>query len=284
MLDIISTTTTNSPKIFGLVHFIVLFVFIVLTILVCVFLRKTNSKQHQIILIVVASVLIIFEILKQILLIYDSGNYEYDWQHLPLQPCSALMYSLLFVAITCNFKKFEKFNEWIYAFIAIYGFFSGISAIVMPSAIFNTSYVFLLYQSVQHHMLLALTAIYLFVRGNVSLKLKTFFKAFCVFLFWCLLGFILNLILYAITGNAEINLMYMGPYTIWEIPLVSSFLEINNIYIYISFYLAIYSAMALLSMYVYLGIEKLVLLINNKIKKSRQPNQNNYNKSLNENK
>lgn len=133
-------------------------------------------------------------------------------------------------------------------------------------------------------MLLALTAIYLFVRGNVSLKLKTFFKAFCVFLFWCLLGFILNLILYAITGNAEINLMYMGPYTIWEIPLVSSFLEINNIYIYIPFYLAIYSAMALLSMYVYLGIEKLVLLINNKIKKSRQPNQNNYNKSLNENK
>ena len=280
MLDIISTVTNNPPKIFGLVHFIALFVFITLTVLICVFLRKTNSKQHQIILVIIASILIIFEILKQILLIYDSGKYEYDWQHLPLQPCSALMYSLLFVAITCNFKKFEKFNQWIYAFIAIYGFFSGISAIVMPSAIFNTNYVLLIYQSVQHHMLLALTAIYLFVRGNVSLKLKTFFKAFCVFLFWCLLGFILNLILYSITGNAEINLMYMGPYTIWEIPLVSLFLEINSIYIYIPFYLIIYSAMALLSMYVYLGIEKLIKFICNKTKNNKlKQAQNNDNKA-----
>ena len=47
MLDFLSSTTENSPKIFGFVHFLVLGIFIALIIAICVFLRKTNEKQNN---------------------------------------------------------------------------------------------------------------------------------------------------------------------------------------------------------------------------------------------
>ncbi len=51
MLDFLSSTTENSPKIFGFVHFLVLGIFIALIIAICVFLRKTSEKQNKIILL-----------------------------------------------------------------------------------------------------------------------------------------------------------------------------------------------------------------------------------------
>ncbi len=266
---IFSATTNNPPKIFGLVHFLILGLFLLLTILICVFMRKINDKQNRIILFVVGFWLLLFEILKQILLIYDSGNYQYDWQHLPLQPCSALMYSIIVLAFTCSFKKAEKFNEFLYAFIFGYGFFSGISAIIMPAAIFSTSYILLLIQTTQHHMLLALLAIYLFVSGRVRINIKTFLKALAVFVGWCFIGFILNVILFAITKNPDINMMYMGPNKIWSIPLVSDFIKFSSVRLYIPFYIFIYSAMAILSMYFIWLINKIVLLIINACNKNK---------------
>ena len=47
MLDFISSQVENQPEIFGPLHFIVLGVFVVLLILTCVFLRKTNEKQNN---------------------------------------------------------------------------------------------------------------------------------------------------------------------------------------------------------------------------------------------
>ena len=265
MLDFLSFTIENTPKIFGLVHFLMLGIFIILVVLICVFLRKTTDKQNKIILLFFGFWLLLFEILKQTILIYDQGNFEYDWQHLPLQPCSAVMYTIILAGFLSTSKKAEKFNQYLYAFITVYGFFSGISAIVMPSAIFNTHYILMLYQSVQHHMVLSLLAIYLFVSKRIRPSFKTFLKGGAVFLVWCAFGLILNLILYAITKNPEINLMYMGPYTIWQIPLVSDFVKITNPWLFIPFYLAIYSLASLLSMYVYFGIEQLVCLIVRKI-------------------
>lgn len=272
MLDFLSSTTENSPKVFGFVHFLVLGIFIALIIAICVFLRKTSDKQNKIILLFFGFWLLLFEILKQIVLIYDSGNYEYDWQHLPLQPCSALMYTIILAGFLSTNKKFEKFNQYLYCFLAVYGFFSGASALVMPSSIFNTHYILILYQTVQHHMVLALLAIYLFVSKRVKFEkgeIITFLKGSAVFLFWCAIGLILNLILYAITKNPEINLMYMGPYTIWAIPLISDFIKITNPWLHIPFYIIVYAVACLISMYIYYGIEKLVKLIANKVSKSK---------------
>lgn len=255
---------------FGLVHFLVLGIFVILTIVICIFLRKTTDKQHKIIMLVVGFWLLLFEILKQILLIYDQGNYQYDWQHLPLQPCSALMYTIILVGFLSTNKKLENFNEYLYAFIAIYGFFSGMSAIVVPTAIFNTKYILLLFQTSQHHMILALIAIYLYVSGRIRPKFKSFLKGSAVFLSWCFLGLFLNVILYAIAKNPEINLMYTGPYKIWSIPIISDFIKISNPWAYIPFYLFVYAMASALSMYVYLGIESLIRLICNKTKQTKQ--------------
>ena len=52
--------------------------------------------------------LLLFEILKQTILIYDQGNFEYDWQHLPLQPCSAVMYTIILAGFLSTSKKAEK--------------------------------------------------------------------------------------------------------------------------------------------------------------------------------
>ena len=70
MLDFLSSTTENSPKVFGFVHFLVLGIFIALIIAICVFLRKTSDKQNKIILLFFGFWLLLFEILKQIVLIY----------------------------------------------------------------------------------------------------------------------------------------------------------------------------------------------------------------------
>lgn len=64
--------------------------------------------------------------------------------------------------------------------------------------------------------------------------------------------------------------MYMGPYTIWSIPLISDFIKITNPWLYIPFYLFIYAAACFISMYVYYGFEKLISLIAKKITKNKQ--------------
>lgn len=270
MLDFISQTVENQPKIFGTLHFIILAIFVLLIVLICIFLRHTNEKQNKIILLFFGLWLLFFEILKQVLLIYDQGNFKYDWQHLPLQPCSALMYTIILAGFLSTNKKAKKFEQFLYAFIGIFGFFSGASAIVMPSSIFSTNYILLLFQTSQHHMVLALLAVYLFVSGRVSPNFKNFLKSVAVFVFWCATAFILNVVLFAITKNPEINLMYIGPYTIWSIPIISDFIKIDNPWAFIPFYIFIYSLACLLSMYVYLCVAKIVAYIHGKITKNKQ--------------
>ena len=87
MLDFISSQVENQPEIFGPLHFIVSGVFVVLLILTCVFLRKTNEKQNKIILLFLGFWLLLFEGLKQSVLIHESSVNGYQWQHLVNNKC-----------------------------------------------------------------------------------------------------------------------------------------------------------------------------------------------------
>jgi hypothetical protein len=244
------------PTAFGWEHFLLLFLFIAAIVCICLFLKNCSERTNKIILIGIAAYLLIFEVFKQLSLNAGTGE-QFNWFHAPFQPCSAVMYTILIAGILAPSGKKEisakrrLVLDWCYCFLATYGLFSGISAVAYPAAIFSTTNLYILIQSPQHHALIALLGIYLMVTNRAAMSIKTFLKGLAVFCAWCLFALICNFIFYGIFKDPDINFMYVGPYTIWGIPVVADLLPfINNSYaIYLPLYIFLYSAGALAAFY-----------------------------------
>lgn len=189
------------------------------------FLRKNkDEKFYQKIMLIVGLYLFLFEIFKQIYLITNADGY--DWWHAPVQPCSFVMFTIILVA----FLKPSKTRSYLESFIVFFGFYFGISAIIMPVTIFSTDSYFLLWQSPQHHALLLATAIYLIANKRVLLNISSWFKAAMVYLGICLLGILVALATHLFSFN-NINIMYVSPYSVgFQIPILDAMLGLENLY------------------------------------------------------
>lgn len=237
-LNLISCHVSAQPTVWGTVHIRMMLITLLAFLGICYWAPRANDKIHRAVLFFSGVLLLAFEVIKQALLIYDEGNYQYDFHHLPFQPCSSLMYSVFLSGLLYNAKKrfWKGLRDVMLCYSMVFGFFAGMCGVVLPESLFNTRFAVLIYQSLQHHMVLTLVAIYIAASGLFRFCKQSYCKAVLAFAGYCALALVLNLVCHAIWPEPPFNMMYMGPYVLWTIPLVSVFIDINSYALHLPVY------------------------------------------------
>lgn len=190
-------------------------------------MRNKSEKTHRFVILGVGIYLLLWEIIKQIILILDG----YNWHQFPLQPCSVGMYVLILWGVL----KPSKVRDYIGAFIITFVFFFGMTVVVVPAFVFaEYQQVLLLWQSPQHHILLAIAGIYMVMSKSVPLIRENLLRGIIAYLVIFVAFLIVNAWVNPIfPDSVYINAFYSGPYRIFEIPILSSLVNITNYTLYL---------------------------------------------------
>ena len=84
--------TMTEPQPYGLFHIVILLGGIPLSVMLAWKLRKVNERCYHRILFVIAVILLLSELYKQLFHFYVMDNKAYDWWIFPFQLCSLPMY------------------------------------------------------------------------------------------------------------------------------------------------------------------------------------------------
>lgn len=239
ILHLISHRVETVPVLFGPEHMAMIIFTLLAAFGICYFAPRVGDKTHRAVLLFSGGLLLVFEVIKQVTLLYAEGADPYNLHHLPLQPCSSLMYSIFLAGLLYHAKSkfWGGLRDAFLCYAVVFGFFSGMCAVVYPGELFTESiYSLWLYQSLQHHVVLALVAVYISASGKFCFCKESYRKAFGVFAGYCVLALALNLICHAIWQDPNFNMMYMGPYKLWPIPLVSAFVTITKYAVHLPVY------------------------------------------------
>ncbi|MDR0435611.1 MAG: YwaF family protein, partial [Propionibacteriaceae bacterium] len=200
-------------------------------------LRALPRRRQDQVLVAIAVTQLLFEIGKQLLYLTSELEDDYWWFVFPLQPCSVGMFAMLVTGLLRPGKVKSAFE----AFMVFYALYFGMSAIVYPTAIFSTYYAYVLFQSPFHHALLVTAAGYLLMCHRVAPTWRRFAQGTAVFAACCVSAVIINIATHPYFATHEtdgiLNAFYMGPYELWDIPLVGWIVAGKGWAAYLMFYL-----------------------------------------------
>ena len=261
-------TQMPQPTLFGYAHIFWLLIGLVAIIFVSLVCKKLTDKQLSKFLMIISSVLLVLEVIKQMNFSYNSttDTWDYYWQQFPFQFCAIPMYA----AFVASFLKESKFRSALYSFLATFGLFAGLAVSIYPVPVLS-GVIFRFSQSMFHHLAMVVIGVVIFVSGRVEFNYKTFIKAIPIFVTCAILAFSMN-ILFHLTGNADsFNMFYVGPYFKSDIPILSSIgdllhIESSNLHIGNFVFLLIYVLGFSLIAYIVLLVAILIRKISTKYK------------------
>lgn len=206
----------QKPTLYGWQHLMFLAFMIVGIVVICLKCKNLTEKQFRITMIVMGSILIVLEILKQLNFAYDgeTGLWQYEWKQFPFQFCSVPMYIMLMVGLL----KDGKFRDFLCSFLATFGLFAGLIVMAYPSTVLSPI-IFRFSQSMIHHTFMVLAGLVVVVSGRVKFEHKTVLKAISVFAVTVCMAFVINIIFHATGNTASFNMFYIGPYSNSDIPV-----------------------------------------------------------------
>lgn len=169
---------------YGTLHLCWLAAFVAVAVLNCILYRRLNEKGRKIWRIVVASLLVLDEIYKQIPLFV---NGLFTLEYLPLHLCSINIFVIVFHAL----KPTKYVGNYLYT-VCIPG---AMAALLFPTwnALPGANY--MLIHSFTVHILLALYPIVLTVTGEIKPELKELPKALLLLTGLALFALICNLLM-----------------------------------------------------------------------------------------
>lgn len=200
-----SSWTMNKFKAYGFTH-IFLFLFgLFISFTIAYYLRFSNEKKTDKILFRCGLFLALTEIYKQLFYIFYLNDGSYPYWIFPFQLCSVPMYLCLIIP----FVKNEKIKQAIYNFMASFNLMGGFISFLEPSGLIH-EYVSLTAHAFIWHMMLVFIGLLIIFTKRCAKSPKDFFTAVKVYLSFCLLAFIINLLFYK-ASNGSINMFFIGP-------------------------------------------------------------------------
>jgi len=210
----------TNPGLLGAYHWFLILLFAGLCFLAYRY-RHASDKTSRRILLCAGLWMLLWEAIKQAVLL--NRDVAYNWHDFPLQPCSIAMYIVIAAALMPD----GRIRRYLTAFLATFGFVFGMTVVVVPVFVFaEYQEVLLLWQSPQHHVILAAIGVYLCMTGTVPLEFSTFVKGAKTYLIIFASCFVLDLIVQPfLPAGAFMNAFYAGPFHLYEMPIVSMFAE-----------------------------------------------------------
>ena len=206
----------ETPQPYGWFHL----VWFVLSILAIIPLVKYAKNPRRVIL-VTAVVVTLLEIYKQMnySFSYENGiSFDYQWYAFPFQFCSTPMY----VGLLAGLVKPGKLRDCLWAYLASYALFAGLSVMVYPVSVFIPT-IGINMQTMFCHGSMITVGIYLLCTGAVKAQWKTLWKAVPVFAVCLGLAIGMNEIAH-VTGLLEretFNMFFVSPYCEPSLPVYS---------------------------------------------------------------
>ena len=252
--------TATQPKSFGIYHLCCVAAVIVITVLMCIFLRKINDKTFRIIVGSLWIVMVLFEIYKQFVFNYKPNTgWDYDWAWFPFQLCSTPLYVLPILA----FFKDGKIRDAAIFYIGTFSLFGGLVVYIFPNDVFGTNILGINIQTMVHHGIQVILGIYVPVYFLKKFSWKNYLFASAFFWVLLLIALALNLIIGPRVDNA-FNMFYIGPYHACHLPILSAIYPKVPFVAFFFIYGLGFCFVALILYLIPWGIKKLVDLIKGK--------------------
>lgn len=184
------------PKPYGIFHLVWLFLTAVAIVTLAILWRKEIIKDDKRLLIVASVILAIFELYKQINVIFGDGtSIGYDFTQFPYRYNTLLIYLGIVGGMTKN-----KVHDSITAFIGTYLLFIGAYGLFFPqfSAVIGRNV-----QTMVSYGAMVVVGAFLWFLGKVKPEFKTFLKALPTFLMVYALSITFNVISHALKLNVD---------------------------------------------------------------------------------
>lgn len=211
------------PEMFGWFHNLWLFLTAAVTVVLCKVYRNAQPRQVCRIILVVALVVIVLEVYKQINYTFTAATggaiqKDYQWYAFPFQFCSTPMYIGLLASI---FRK-GKVHKALCAYLATYAVFAGAAVMVYPADVFIKT-IGINIQTMICHGSMIVVGVYLLYTGYVKVEHKTIFKAIPVFTLTLTIAVILNEIMVAsgVLKGETFNMFFVSRHFPPSLPVYS---------------------------------------------------------------
>lgn len=212
-------TQWETPKSYGTFHISFLIATVLVTILLCFLWKKKVIKNPQKVILVIAIIVLIFEIYKQIVLTFGNGTSapSYQWWAFPWQFCSTPLYIGLLAGLTKG-----KMREHFDAYLATYALFAGLAVMLYPGDVFNPT-LGICIQTMICHGSMVVVAAFLYYTGYVKSHINTLWKAIPVFAITLGFAITLNEVAYfiGITENNVFNMFFISRHFDSTLPVYS---------------------------------------------------------------
>ena len=252
------------PPEWGTWHLVSLGLTIVLSIVLGITMRKVGNKGIRIFLIIVGSILILFEAIKQ--LVYsmhvsgDTVTWDYQWYMFPFHFCSLAMYINLIAGII----KPGKVQDCMLSFLVTFGIFGGLIVMIIPSQVL-CYLTFVNVQTMLHHGSMIVVATVLLAGKHVRLGFKTLLKGALIWIICVALGLTANILSENVFHiQEEFNMFFISPYVDCPMPVFNIIYQKVPYIVFLLTYIALFLVGVALVMY----IIKLCIWIGSKLKRS----------------
>lgn len=206
----------EKPGIFSWFHLIAFILIIAATFLVSFFFRDVKEKTYKRILLFTWITLLVLEVIKQILKSFFYGNPSY-WQFasgdFPFHICS-MIYYIFPIIIFVNKEKHPAIVDAAIGYMCFICLFTGLAVCVYTDMIMS-NLIFTNVQSLIHHGALVVFGVYIFVWNRRTITIKTAYRTLILFGITAVIATIINVIVHPL----YINMFYINPFIITNIPL-----------------------------------------------------------------
>ncbi len=229
LVDFLQAEMTE-PSSYGWFHFMWVAIIAAATTLICIKFKNCSDKTMRKITLIVAIVLIIFDVYKQIT--YDGNlcyneelgrfTMDYSWSAFPFQLCSTPHYVLPFII----FLPEGKVRDAFIAFMIFFSIVGGLCVFAYPEDCL-VSRIGVNIQTMLHHGMQITLAVFYAVHERRKLNVKYYLRAVPIFVCFMLIAFSLNLIVneiflaQGIEGAESFNMFYIGPIVDCSLPLLN---------------------------------------------------------------
>ncbi|MBE0700866.1 MAG: YwaF family protein, partial [Acholeplasmataceae bacterium] len=185
-------------------HYLALILTVLAAIAAATRLKNASEKKIKIFLISMASLMLVFEVYKQLNFSYNVG-WGYQWYAFPFQFCSTPMY----VALVAGLLSKGKVQNALFSFLGTYGLFAGAAVMLYPATVFiNTIGINM--QTMVHHGSMTVIGVAMLTR-RVKLQHRSILPATAVFVVLVVMAMLMNLIHNTYIQNGTFNMFFINP-------------------------------------------------------------------------
>lgn len=211
------------PKPLGLFHILSIVIVILVSLLLCIFLKNINDKKFRKVCLIFWIIFLFIETYKQIFMasseVVDGQIvWGYKWYLFPFQFCSSPFFVLPIIIFA---KEKSTLRKMAIPFMMTFSLFGGLMSYVFPSGVF-ASRVLINVQTMLHHGMQIILGVYFMVYFRKSLSWKSFFKGTILLCIFILIALVLDEIGYYtfVPENQVFNMFFISRHYECTMPIL----------------------------------------------------------------